>query len=397
MKILNKTYRDVSPRETPIEKTPITGLSLSNELPEGSFIHVVTKQGNGFESKKMTTDAFKQKIYDLVQNTLKTRYWESHELISKELGSSYLHNQEEAIGFERPEGTSFKALLKYLQNKDETREASGETFPIYAPEEVEKDDPDGFVNHIYFDFDLIKRYMVVKDNEIEADISELNTRVDELDCYFAPTMKWTTTTETSNREIKTVNNETINSNDTDGENPDYCQMSIESGNKISNEWTCPASGNLVIYGWLDSSTCLNNKATPSAFCVSEGNINKNWEIISVCPVAPAKTITYVGFNLMVKKNLVIRARTGFVCGVKSSQFPNQQDGYDTLANSGANGFKCMIYQNSEALDRKTIEDYERDIKEYKDRADAMESGLDGIEERLHEINYGRAQGRDGSK
>jgi len=100
---------------------------------------------------------------------------------------------------------------------------------------------------------------------------------------------------------------------------------------------------------------LNNKATPSAFCVIEGNINKNWEIISVCPVTPAKSMTYVGFNLMVKKGLTIRARTGFVCGVKSSQFANQQDGYDTLANSKANGFKCMIYLNEKD---KEIEDDE---------------------------------------
>ena len=106
----------------------------------------------------------------------------------------------------------------------------------------------------------------------------------------------------------------------------------------------------MIYGWLDSSECLNNKATPSAFCVIEGNINKNWEIISVCPVAPAKSITYVGFNLMVKKGLVIRARTGFICGVKSGQFPNEQDGYDTLANSKANGFKCMIYKKERTDD-----------------------------------------------
>ena len=52
---------------------------------------------------------------------------------------------------------------------------------------------------------------------------------------------------------------------------------------------------------------------------------------------------------MVKKNLVIRARTGFICGAKSSQFPNEQDGYDTLANSRANGFKCMVYFKEKGL------------------------------------------------
>ena len=387
MKIVNQTYREHEPNESPIQKTPISNLDETTELPEGSLIHIVTNDGNGnYESKKMTTDWFKQKIYDSVQNTFKTTYWDTHEK------SSTTHNKPEAIAFERPKGTSFAELLEYLQDKDKTKT---EEYPTYAPEEVPETDPDGFVDHLYYDFDLLKRYMVVKDGELESDIDELNIRVDELDCYFAPNMSFSTTELVNNLET-TITDDSVNHEKT--ENDDYCQMSIESGNKISNEWTCPATGNLVIYGWLDSSACLNNKATPSAFCVIEGNINKNWEIISVCPVMPAKTITYVGFNLMVKKGLVIRARTGFICGVKSSQFANQQDGYDTLANSRANGFKCMIYRNEEAIDRRTIEEYERDIKEYKDRAEAMESGLDGIEERLHEINYGREQqGKDGSK
>jgi hypothetical protein len=42
---------------------------------------------------------------------------------------------------------------------------------------------------------------------------------------------------------------------------------------------------------------------------------------------------------------VIRARTGFTVGAKSSQFSNEQDGNDTLSNSTANGFKCMIFSN----------------------------------------------------
>lgn len=336
MKIINKTYRDVREGESPIQKTPISELQTATDLPYGSLIHIVKRNSEGnYESQKMTTDTFKQKIYDAVQNTLKTRYWDTHEN-----PTDTEHIQPEASGFERPEGTAFSDLVKYLQAKDALREERGETNPIYTPEEVPETDPNGFVYHLYYDFDLIKRYMVVKDGDIETNISKLEERVDELDCYFAPTMRFATTALDNNVEV-VVSSDTLNHNLT--ENDTYCQMSIESGNKISNEWTCPESGNLVIYGWLDSSECLNNKATPSAFCVIEGNVNKNWEILSVCPVMPAKSITYVGFNLMVKKGLTIRARTGFICGVKSSQFPNQQDGYDTLANSKANGFKCMIY------------------------------------------------------
>jgi hypothetical protein len=342
MKIINKTRSDITSEESSIQKTPISELEETSALPDGSLIHIVVNEtgirGNApsYTSKKMRVETFKQKIYDSVQNTLKTGYWDTHESESTEHDQS----EEKNIG-ERPEGTSFANLVKYLKAKDRLKTDQSD-YPIYTPQEVPEDDPNGFIDHIYYDFDLIKRYMVLKDGDIELDIDNLKEDVRELDCYFAPTMKFATTALDNNMEVVVSSNST-NHNLTD--NDTYCQMSIESGNKISNEWTCPESGNLVIYGWLDSSACLNNKATPSAFCVIEGNINKNWEIISVCPVTPAKSITYVGFNLMVKKGLVIRARTGFICGVKSSQFPNEQDGYDTLANSRANGFKCMIYLN----------------------------------------------------
>lgn len=351
MKIVNRTYSNIVESESTIQKTPVTKLAPTTSLNEGALMHIVQNVGDPqhpqYESKRITIDDFKQKIYESVQNTFKTKYWETHELISRELGTSYKHDSsEETNAGERPAGTSFKDLMSYLAAKDDIRKESGEDLPIYAPEEIDKADPDGFVDHIYFDFDLIKRYMVVKNGDIELSINELTERVDELDSYFAPNMSFATTMLDNNVEVAYTSS-SVNHNLT--ENEDYCQMSIESGNKISNEWTCPESGNLVIYGWLDSTKCLNNKATPDAFCVIEANINNNWEIISVCPVEPAKSITYVGFNLMVKKNLVIRARTGFICGAKSSQFPNEQDGYDTLANSRANGFKCMIYFKEKGL------------------------------------------------
>lgn len=98
---------------------------------------------------------------------------------------------------------------------------------------------------------------------------------------------------------------------------DACQMEISQGNRVSNEWFVPDTGNLVIYGWIDSSEALNSKAIPSSFCAVEGRINNKWEILAVQPVIPAKSITYVGFNLLVKKGLVIRIRTGFSVGAKS--------------------------------------------------------------------------------
>ena len=350
MKILNTTYRDIRENEAlSIQKTPISQLDETSDLPEGSLIHVVLFSGNDlYESKKMTTDAFKQKMYESVQNTLKTSYWDTHEKgLAKHTGV-----EEDEAG-KRPKGTSFADLLQFLEDKDKLKERITD-FPMYVPEEVTRDDPaNGFVNHVYYDFDILKRYAVLRDNDLQSGIDNLNIRVDELDCYFATSMELHTTKEDNNGDIVHTN-KSVNHSDT--ENDKYCQMSIASGNKISNEWTCNATGNLVVYGWLDSSSCLNNKATPSAFCVLEGKINDQWEIISACSVTPAKNITYVGFNVLVKKDLVIRARTGFVCGVKSGQFPNQQDGYDTLANSTANGFKCMIYSNKDYSEREGLND-----------------------------------------
>ena len=55
------------------------------------------------------------------------------------------------------------------------------------------------------------------------------------------------------------------------------------------------------------------------------------------------TFSKVNFNPSVKQTMM----PGFTVGAKSGQFSNEQDGYDTLANNTANGFKCMIYARKE--------------------------------------------------
>ena len=271
----------------------------------------------------MTIFAFQNKIYEAVQNTFKTKYWDTH-LDSSDDGSKVHDFDEDGC----PEGASFKDLVEYLGTD--------------KPTEIEETDPDGFINHLFYDFDVLKRYVVKKDAELNSKISANGKSIGEINCLFAPEMKLYTTNERG----ETTDKETLT------ENHEYCQMEIKDGNKISNSWTCPATGNLVVYGWLDSSAALNNKATPSAYCVIEAKINssgqnENWEIISAQPVNPFKNITYVGFNLPVRKGLVIRARTGFTVGAKSGQFSNEQDGFDTLSNITPNGFKCMVYSNKE--------------------------------------------------
>lgn len=204
-----------------------------------------------------------------------------------------------------------------------------------------------FIDHVYYDFDVVKRYIVKKDNDLQSQINVNKTNIIEVSSMFSTNMKiWTTNNSGAAVEKSTTSTTTVD--DT------YCQMEIKPGNKISNTWTVPASGNLVAYGWLDSSEALNNRAIPSSFCVLEANINPmsnaagtenidNWEIIAVQQVIPFKTKTYVGFNVPVRKGLIIRVRTGFTCGAKSIQNSNEQDGSDTLANSTANGFRCQVF------------------------------------------------------
>ena len=314
MKTINQT------KGTPISHalTTVTDLRETTELTEDSLLHIVHCEGGGkYESMKMTVDNFKQKIYEAVQNTFKTEYWDTHEK-----GSSTHGNDETEDGtVSRPVGSSFKEMLEYLDED--------------APSV--KDSSARFIDHLYYDFDVLKRYVVKKDGYLTDRLNTVDSNFDELNCLFASNMNIT--------------------NDTDiTENNDNVEMSIAQGNKISNTWRCEATGNLVVYGWLDSSDALNNKSTPSCYCAIEANINatsdgENWKVIAVQPVAPFKNITYVGFNIPVKKGLVIRARTGFTVGAKSGQSSNAQDGYDTLSNSTPNGFRCVIYSNSDYKDQ----------------------------------------------
>lgn len=336
MKILNQTYRDLEVSPT-IESTMVSELPETFELKDDSVIHVadfakVLDNGSmEYNSMKVSVKTFKQKMYESVQNTLKTGYWDTHCSPS----STEHDNDSEVVP-----GSSFKAMMEYLRNQ---KGEDGQTVDL-SPSESELHGVDGFVKHVNFDFELLRRYVVVKDLEISSKIGENNTKITEIDCQFASNMNLYTTERTSQGAIETTSS-SVNYSGNDNDN--YCQMHIDDGNKISNEWICPACGNLVVYGWLDTSSALNNKAIPSCYCLIEAKINSAWEIIGVQPVIPAKSITYVGFNLPVRKGLIIRARTGFTVGAKSANFSNDQDGNGTISNNVANGFKCMVFSNIE--------------------------------------------------
>lgn len=342
MKIINQTYREILNTEYPIQKTSISELPDTTEIRDKSYIHLVQLLNEGsdtpkYESMKLRIDRLQNKIYEAVQNTLKTAYWDTH--LDQSEGGDKTHDYNGEDASNRPAGSTFSEMLAYLKGRDA------------APEEIDEKDYDGFVHHVYYDFDVLKRYIVLNDDYLQSEIDSLSDRIMKAEFAFAPNMKFFTT----HRKNKTIINSNVSVNHKKNDNSTYCQMSITDGNKISNTWRCPATGNLVIYGWLDSSSCLDNNSIPSAFCVIEAKISSptsvdgTWEIIGVQPVIPSKNITYVGFNLPVQEGLEIRARTGFTCGMKSGQYSNENDGYDTLANSTANGFKCMVYSNKDYM------------------------------------------------
>lgn len=296
MKILNSTTRN-----SDINTTTIPELEYATSLNDGSLIHILQNIDGKFTSQKMDIEVFKNKIYESINNTLRTAYWDTHITdVNDTHETSYI----------------FKNILNAL----------GENKP------VEINGSDSFVKHLNYDFEVLAKYIDNKDDYVRSRINELNEIANDLNCQFSSIMNLS---ETSSSHNRTVDNT-------------YCQMAIKDGQRISNEWVVPATGNLVVYGWLDSNDALNNKAIANAFCVLEAKINsseknENWEIISVQPVIPAKNITYVGFNVPVKSGLVIRIRTGFNVGAKSGQYSNEQDGSGTLSNSTPNGFKCQVF------------------------------------------------------
>ena len=302
-------------------------LETTHDLPENSYIHIVKYVDGGHSSRKMSIQAFNNKVYQAVNNTFKVDYWRLHNHYTNTIDTEGNEPKDEDN-----KEYSFIKMIEYVNRPGSD---------IHAPDRIDFTDSN-FVIHVNYDFAILRRYIVRKDEELQGEIDDINVAIDELDCLFASEMTLTTTSRNNN-----ISHDSVNHKKSENEDEyDACQLEIKDGNKISTHtWIVPETGMLVAYGWLDSSSALNNKAIPSSYCVLEGKINGTWEIIGVQSVVPAKTLTYVGFTLPVKKGLEIRARTGFTVGVKSGQFGNETDGYDTLSNSTPNGFKCQVFSS----------------------------------------------------
>ena len=152
MKILNTSYRDVVATEDALQKTPVSELQLTTELIENSLIHIVqyisgdaSKNTAKYESMKMRVQDFEQKIYEAVQNTFNTSYWGTHSVAWKTSHADSTETLPTALA-----EASFEKMIAYLDSD--------------APSEIPSVDPNRFIKHLFFDFDVVKRYIVKKNN-----------------------------------------------------------------------------------------------------------------------------------------------------------------------------------------------------------------------------------------
>lgn len=331
MKIMNKATREATDE---IRKTPVSDLPSTDQIPAGSLIHLVTKSSDGgYHSKKMLVEVFQDKTYLAVDNTFKVYYHCLHDHGQSSTTESFRKMAERLVEAEKaPE----LAKVTKSDNVGPSR-TTVEMGSDFAELESAK-----FVEHVNYDFEVVSRYVLLVEEELNEGLEGLTDAVNGVDYLFQSKMRLTTRDSKGDVVSKSVMHDT-------SVDESLVQMKIDEGNRISNEWEVPATGNLVIWGWLDSSGVLNNKALPSCYCSIQAKIQNlggeaaQWETVAVQPVIPAKTFTYVGFNLAVHQGLTIRVKTGFAVGAKSGQFSNEQDGYDTLADSTVNGFKCQVY------------------------------------------------------
>ncbi len=116
----------------------------------------------------MTIGQFQRKLYEAVQNTLKVEYCKTHMEWVDENPDHVDDNVEQNY----PDGSSFKDIAAYLKRMN------------CMPEEVETDEEDGFVKHVFLDMDILKRYVVLKNQDIESNISRIDQMTTELDDHF---------------------------------------------------------------------------------------------------------------------------------------------------------------------------------------------------------------------
>lgn len=190
-------------------------------------------------------------------------------------------------------------------------------------------------------------------------LRELDDRVSELESTklaFSPLMDFNTTLSVfedeqgSTRPVNRTQTMAAAYRDpTSGVNSNGFVVAFWKGSKISTEYVCQEDGMLTLYGWLDSSNVQNIKYLPSAWCALEGYLGpsneektKNWEILQLQSVEPAKQFSYVGFCIPVLKGLRIRLELGFIPAEASGRYDRDKIP-ESLANTQPNAFLGGVY------------------------------------------------------
>ena len=121
MKILNQQDRETSETGQTFQKTSISELKQTTEIDPRSLLHIaqfVRKNASGqslYESMRITVDAFQNKLYESVQNTLKTEYWDTH---CGPHDTEHTVNGENKGASPYPDGISFREMIDYLGEYD---------------------------------------------------------------------------------------------------------------------------------------------------------------------------------------------------------------------------------------------------------------------------------------
>lgn len=189
------------------------------------------------------------------------------------------------------------------------------------------------------------------------DVDKRVATVEHTRLAFSPSMSFNTVLsayQTDSGELITpkdehgdpkVTNETISqqyANPMSGIHSNGFVLAFWKHDKTSSPFTCPATGMLTLYGWLDSSNVQNIKYLPSAWCALEGYIGNKWEILQLQTVVPAKQFSYVSFCVPVVKDLVVRLELGFVPGEASGRYDRSKIP-ESLANTQPNAFLGGVY------------------------------------------------------
>lgn len=187
MKIIDQTIRDAN---YPFQTTSVFDLPPTSDLIPESYIHIVQFIDGGYSSRKMHIGNFTNKVYQAVNNTFKVEYWRLHNHYADSIDSEGNKPKDED-----DKEYSFIKMIEYLDSDGSD---------IHAPDRIDFT-KSNFVEHVNYDFAILRRYIVRKDNELQGKIDANKNSIDDLDCFFNSDMTITTTSRNNTLSHNSVN------------------------------------------------------------------------------------------------------------------------------------------------------------------------------------------------